>query len=598
MESVFELAREDTQLQKVAVNEYAGPCPGCGGRDRFHVNLTKRNGFGGWMCRVCRPAEMQGWGDDVDYLVAFRGMSKREALKVARDQVDSLLDQIQEARTYAAPDNDEPPRAPWQEKTSKYVEDAVYHLWKTPAGRAALEYARGRGLEDSTIKVAQLGFSIDRDQAGNSIPYLVIPWRVSAKIEDGYWAVNRRDMREDKPEDAPRYKMVYGSSKQGLYGGALLERSRKFASFLVEGELDALILAQEARGYNVNVVATGGQNSILTRWAIRLSRMPLVLLAQDNEEKGNDQARTWKDVLPNAARYRPLAKDVNAMLLEGWSVRTWVEAALDMLPESIDQAPVSSAANDQVAALTVVTATAPARYIEGVVCEQCGDQVRDEEDAFVVDSEGCLFCTSCWSKREQDQDQPVNCVPCVPSVFNTENTGVGQGLQLEQPSTGDQVERQDGSAAFLDQVRAIVDGAGAWPDGYTLRLVDDSFVEQIHARALQPGQIKAYTPRSILEALPRSRCPFQHMTVSGKQQRCTGKPLTPNGWCNEHQKSALLLDMGARLGYPRVELGATAIGAGLANWEGFACYAVTAMNTALPRVKWLLDQAQRDQAAS
>ena len=64
---VIDLAREDTQLKKVSIHEYAGPCPGCGGKDRFHVHLSKRDGRGAWMCRVCHPAEQEGWGDAIEY---------------------------------------------------------------------------------------------------------------------------------------------------------------------------------------------------------------------------------------------------------------------------------------------------------------------------------------------------------------------------------------------------------------------------------------------------------------------------------------------------------------------------------------------------
>lgn len=74
-----------------------------------------------------------------------------------------------------------------------------------------------------------------------------------------------------------------------------------------------------------------------------------------------------------------------------------------------------------------------------------------------------------------------------------------------------------------------------------------------------------------------NRCPFEcikQVTRYGSKQDmyvvpapCTGKPLK-NGWCNEHQLSHELLVLGARLGYPRLQVNIVLwIGAGRGNWE-------------------------------
>ena len=46
-----EIARRYTTLKKIAVNEFAGPCPSpsCGGRDRFSINTRKQV----FNCRGC-----------------------------------------------------------------------------------------------------------------------------------------------------------------------------------------------------------------------------------------------------------------------------------------------------------------------------------------------------------------------------------------------------------------------------------------------------------------------------------------------------------------------------------------------------------------
>jgi hypothetical protein len=46
---LLDLARRYVTLKKIAASEYAGPCPRCGGTDRFNVNPVKRT----FLCRNC-----------------------------------------------------------------------------------------------------------------------------------------------------------------------------------------------------------------------------------------------------------------------------------------------------------------------------------------------------------------------------------------------------------------------------------------------------------------------------------------------------------------------------------------------------------------
>ena len=83
MSDVFSLAEEETSLHKVAVNEYAGACPGCGGTDRFRVRYSREKGTWSFMCRSCwdtgqylpEKGRKRGWGDAIDYVRHYRGMT-------------------------------------------------------------------------------------------------------------------------------------------------------------------------------------------------------------------------------------------------------------------------------------------------------------------------------------------------------------------------------------------------------------------------------------------------------------------------------------------------------------------------------------------
>jgi hypothetical protein len=81
-------------------------------------------------------------------------------------------------------------------------------------------------------------------------------------------------------------------------------------------------------------------------------------------------------------------------------------------------------------------------------------------------------------------------------------------------------------------------------------------------------------------ARPQIRCPFVYTVVDReghiKGAPCQGKAIASSGWCTGHQQAQTLLDLGAKLGYPRIQVTRhRAIGAGLGSWEAYACRAPT-----------------------
>ncbi len=194
MMTVMDLARIDTRLSRVCSNEYAGPCPGCKGTDRFHVKLTKRDGQGGFMCRYCWPAEEKGWGDNIDYLRHFKQLS----YAAAREELG-----LQE-KTYSLPPTHmtgvHTPGKIWQETGRALCHASQQCLW-SPRGAAGLAYLRGRGFTDATIREAMLGYCPGLSMAGEQwgiqskqlvIPKgIVIPWYCGGQLTatSKFWGV-------------------------------------------------------------------------------------------------------------------------------------------------------------------------------------------------------------------------------------------------------------------------------------------------------------------------------------------------------------------------------------------------------------------------
>jgi DNA primase len=87
---ILATARRFVALKRQSASEWTAPCPKCGGRDRFSINLKKQV----WNCRGC------GKGGDVIGLV-------QHALGVSfGDAVDDLAGE--EARLQAAPRQPDP----------------------------------------------------------------------------------------------------------------------------------------------------------------------------------------------------------------------------------------------------------------------------------------------------------------------------------------------------------------------------------------------------------------------------------------------------------------------------------------------------------
>lgn len=334
MRDVFSMAETDTRLKRVARGEYAGACPGCGGNDRFHIKQKERNGelVWVWMCRGCWEPSAKGWGDAIEYCRQFRSMSFTEArdyvneIDEAREQVSTTLARLDKAKREGATASEQ-----WQERARTFINAASERLF-TKDGAACLAFSRERGLTDDTIRKARLGYAKrTHPETHKSVPCLVIPWYEGEKII----RVQFRDITPGVPH-GERYFLLTGSGNEGLYLGDSLALKRP-VTVLVEGELDALIAAQTC-GDIASVVATGSTaHNRNFKTLARLARQETILVAFDNDQAGEDDAVYWLERLENAIRYRPLEKDINAMLLAGYDVRAWIATAIEMLTQS-DQA--------------------------------------------------------------------------------------------------------------------------------------------------------------------------------------------------------------------------------------------------------------------
>lgn len=327
---LLELIERDTDLRRVAGTkggEYAGPCPWCGGEDRFRVwPDADRPGY--W-CRGCGRH-----GDAIQYLRDHEGMSFNQACEYLGVRKDGYAgSKAEEQRSYRAAAQKAstalaPPNQIWQNRAAAFCRSASYQLWHSQAGAEALGYLKFRGLKEETIRAAQLGYHLgDRyDSPANWglerekpiwLPRgIVIP----CVVTDVLWRVNVRRWAGDQ-----RYVALAGSVST-LFQAELLSSDRP--ATLLEAELDALLVQQEAADL-VTAVATGGRTGARHPYWVRyLAVAPETLVAYDADERGEEAAPWWIAHLPHARMVPPLAKDPTEMYLLGQDVRAWVRRAL------------------------------------------------------------------------------------------------------------------------------------------------------------------------------------------------------------------------------------------------------------------------------
>lgn len=443
MIDVFSLAEQDTRLQKASVREYAGPCPDRSCRcqtDGFRVKWAGEKWV--WMCRGCWDSQeylsdkgrKRGWGDAIDYLRHYKGKKYREAKALVEAETDG--------------NNCCHPRVPqegldwhsavWQEKTARYVGQASEQLQRVQDGGAAA-YCRSRGLRDEIIKEAHLGY--DEDQG---IPRLVIP----VSNADQYFAVFTRDLRPGVPPNEQK-KDILGGTKSELYLADCLKRKRP--TVLCEDSLSALTVVQEA-GDLVNVVATCGAScGKQVKWLARLARQPLVLVALDADKGGDENAQWWVERLPNAVRLRPLLKDINDMLMDGWDIRAWIEAALSTLAES------ENAENF------------PQFDAEMPLCCTCLDDGM-ERQALPDDYQGLMYC-------EEHH----------PGIRDTGEESEEQSLEDVSLTSGDTSPEDDRQQLLSSVNRMLAALPGGWTASEPFHGTPKEYI-QMRYEALQQGQ--------------------------------------------------------------------------------------------------------------
>jgi DNA primase len=286
--SLFDLVSRKTTLERVSDihgGEYSGPCPFCGGEDRFSLQLNarlpKKPEGERWMCRKCSPR----WGDNIGFVQKDEKLDFQQALEWLGQYAG-----IPSTAPTAAPlptAKIEPDRATWVNAALDFLEECNRQLF-SEAGEKALEYLHGRGLSDEILQEWQIGFN-PREGHGNPEMWgfsaddsLYIPRGIVIPCHD---AAGFHYLKIRQSQGEPRYRVLRGGQ---MWPFGLRTYKDQYTAFLFESELDALLAYQT--GFNLGYASLPAGQLIRAEYQPFFSTILDVLVAYDNDQAGQVNA--------------------------------------------------------------------------------------------------------------------------------------------------------------------------------------------------------------------------------------------------------------------------------------------------------------------
>ena len=350
------------ELKTKTAEEKCGPCPVCGGKDRFVVFVRQNNGTGTWYCRGCDKG-----GDLIEFYRHCDGMGYREACKAAGMEAPVQSSCPRRARperngleateSVAEKGGDQVrDHELWQNRATAFVERCAAQL--TPESGPG-RWLAARGLPPESWPLYHLGYNAGE----NGKPCLMRPrkaWglaegapsRKSGKPRTALWLprgiviprmdANRATRLRIRRNNADltgalakmKYYVIPGSDMTPMLlpcRGAVLPPDA--CALVVEAELDAMAVHHAAGDLTLCLATmTAKLRHLPQRILDALRRCAVILVAMDYGDEngaGADGWRIWEETFPQARRWpTPQGKDPGDAFARGVDLRAWVAAGL------------------------------------------------------------------------------------------------------------------------------------------------------------------------------------------------------------------------------------------------------------------------------
>lgn len=306
--NLVEFAQRYTKLICISrQGEYAGPCPRCGGEDRFHVKGAR------FYCRQCNPRG----GDIIDFVQWLDGCTFVEACRQLQEDTFLPPDrptpiahhsiQVEKAASSSRPTDSDFQRSAW-----RTIKATQQRLLDEPHGEGQ-EYLSARGLTETTWRSYQLGFGQTYHPSRHqNMPAIFIPWL----SQDGkkMFAIQHRFIDSTLGHN-DRYTMKAGSAPT-LFGLHRLQPGQQLV--IVEGEFNCMAIQQCGFvALSIGSETNARKPGVLTELQTICAQYLEIAVWLDNPQRGRQLIADLTRPGDNAPRLIEQLLDANMLLIAG-----------------------------------------------------------------------------------------------------------------------------------------------------------------------------------------------------------------------------------------------------------------------------------------